>query len=107
MQGDSTMADELPAPLSSFIGREQAIVELGQLVGRSRLVTLVGPGGVGKTRLAVEVARTVRGQFAQGVRWIPLASVTDPALLPQVVASALQLSEESRRSPVERLTDAL
>jgi transcriptional regulator with XRE-family HTH domain len=63
----------LPVPLTSFIGRETELNDVGGLLGAGRLVTLTGPGGVGKTRLALEVARQQAAAFEQGVQFVPLA----------------------------------
>ena len=77
------------APLTSFIGRAGAVGEVAGLLADGRLVTATGPGGVGKTRLAGEVARRVAGEFADGVWLVELAAVTDPARVPSAVAAAL------------------
>jgi predicted ATPase len=69
----------LPTRLTSFVGRMHELQEVAELLEASRLLTLTGPGGIGKTRLALEVARRVRAQFPGGVWWIDLASVIDPA----------------------------
>src|SRR5215471_17492183 len=80
-----------PAVLTSFVGRAGQLAEVSGLLGECRLVTVTGPGGVGKTRLAGEVARGVAGRFADGVWLAELAGVGDPALVPAVVAGALGL----------------
>ena len=79
------------AALTSFVGRQEEIAAVAGLLGRARLVTVAGPGGVGKTRLAAEVAREVAGRFADGVWLAELAEVPDPALVPAAVAAALQV----------------
>ena len=79
------------AALTSFVGRAEQLAEVAGLLGECRLVTVTGPGGVGKTRLAGEVAREVAGRFADGAWLAELAGVSDPALLPAVVAGALGL----------------
>src|SRR5262249_60089201 len=79
------------AVLTSFVGRAGELAEVEGLLGECRLVTVTGPGGVGKTRLAGEVARRVASQFADGVWLAELAGVDDPALVPEVVAGALGL----------------
>jgi len=73
----------LPAVLTPLVGRDQDVAALTHLVARPevRLVTIVGPGGVGKTRVAVELASTIADQFPHGVTWVSLAAVTDPALV--------------------------
>jgi len=77
--------------LTSFVGRAEQLAEVAGLLGECRLVTVTGPGGVGKTRLAGEVARRVAGRFADGVWLAELAGVGDPALVPGVVAGAVGL----------------
>ena len=82
----------LPSTLTSFVGRKRELQELAGLVLESRLVTLTGPGGIGKTRLALEVARQQRSQFPGGTWWIDLASVTDPETVLDQVAGALGMA---------------
>ena len=83
-----------PAALTSFIGRAAPVREVAALVGQYRLVTVTGPGGAGKTRLAGEVARQVAGRFADGVWLAELAPVHDPGLVAAVVAVALGIQEQ-------------
>jgi predicted ATPase/DNA-binding CsgD family transcriptional regulator len=80
--------------LTSFVGRAGPVCEVAGLLDRGRLVTVTGPGGAGKTRLAGEVARRVAGRFADGVWLVELAPVRDPALVPAVVAAALGVREQ-------------
>lgn len=82
------MAANLPLQLTSFIGRENDLTEVGRLLSTTRLLTLVGVGGYGKTRLALEVARQLSDRFADGVWMADLAPLRDAALLPQTVAQA-------------------
>jgi predicted ATPase len=82
-----------PAALTSFVGRAQAVDEVSAQLARDRLVTVTGPGGAGKTRLASEVARQVAGRFADGVWLAELAAVTDPAQVAAVVGTALGLRD--------------
>jgi predicted ATPase/DNA-binding CsgD family transcriptional regulator len=96
-----------PAALTSFVGRAAAVSEVAGLVGQSRLVTVTGPGGVGKTRLADEVARHVAGRFADGVWLVELAAVRDPALVPAVVAAALEVREQPGVPVAEALARVL
>jgi predicted ATPase/DNA-binding SARP family transcriptional activator len=93
---------ELPGSLTSFVGRRRELEQLRALLMRPgvRLVTLTGAGGTGKTRLALEVARAVAGEFADGARFVPLAAVAEPALLPHAVAQALAL-QPSRGQSIE------
>jgi predicted ATPase/DNA-binding CsgD family transcriptional regulator len=83
-----------PAALTSFVGRAGPVREVADLLGQHRLVTVTGPGGAGKTRLAGEVAGRVAGRFADGVWLAELAAVADPALVPAVVAAALGVLEQ-------------
>ena len=102
-----TSPNNLPTQLSSFIGRERAMAELKSLLSTTRLLTLTGAGGSGKTRLALQVATTLLAEFEYGVWWVELASLTDPVLVPQQVASSLGLSEQPGRSLMDTLTGAL
>ena len=101
----------LPAPLTSFVGREWECREVGELLrpggAGSRLVTLVGAGGCGKTRLAIEVGRTRLDDFPDGVFLVELAPLSDPELLPRTVAGALGLAETLRLRALEQLTSYL
>jgi non-specific serine/threonine protein kinase len=87
----------LPSRVSSFLGRDAELLELQRLLQRSRLVTLTGAGGVGKTRLALELATGVVGTAADAVWLVELASLADEALVPQVVAQAAGIREEPTR----------
>src|SRR6202012_4569205 len=84
-----TARHNLPAPLTSFVGREQDLARVEQLLGRARLVTLTGTGGTGKTRLALEAGAQVTGRFADGVWLAELAGVADPGLVGVQVMGAL------------------
>ena len=83
----------LPAPISPLIGRATELARLPELLSRGRLVSLVGPGGSGKTRLAITAARDAAGKFRDGAWFVPLAGVTDPARIADAVADALGLSD--------------
>ena len=83
-----------PAALTSFVGRAGPVREVAGLLERHRLVTVAGPGGVGKTRLAGQVARAVAGRFADGAWLAELAPAGDPAQVPGVVAAALGVREQ-------------
>jgi predicted ATPase/class 3 adenylate cyclase len=103
----------LPLQLTSFVGREAELVTVRDLLHRHRLVTLTGPGGTGKTRLALQAAADALvptdGQtaFADGVWLVELAALADPGLVPQAVAGALGVREEPGRPLPATLTDAL
>ena len=92
--------NNLPQEMSSFIGREQALAEVTQLLGNTRLLTLVGVGGLGKTRLSLHVAADVMDDFPDGVWLAELAPLADPRLVPHAVATVLGVKEEAGR-PVE------
>lgn len=97
----------LVLPVTSFVGREQEIAEVRRLLATSRLLTLTGPGGVGKTRLALRVAAEIQVDNASNVALVELAALTDPELVPQSVASALKVSEQPGRPPLDVLADVL
>ena len=97
----------LPAPLASFVGRERQLEEVGQLLATNRLVTLSGVGGVGKTRLALEVARQVPVAVADGVHFVPLAPLRDPELVMPAIAQALGIRDSGDRPVLESLRAAL
>jgi non-specific serine/threonine protein kinase len=99
----------LPIPLTSFIGRVREQAEVQRLLSATRLLTLTGSGGCGKTRLALEVATDLllKGEFADGVWWVELATLADPALTPQAVASTLGVQEQPGKLLRETLSDYL
>ncbi len=101
------MNANLPLQLTRFIGREREIGALRRLLVDARLVTLTGPGGSGKTRLAIEVARRVAGAYRDGAVWVDLAVLADPRLLPQLLAAALGVSERREQALADVLADAL
>jgi predicted ATPase/DNA-binding CsgD family transcriptional regulator len=89
----SSQPGNLPTPLSSFIGRRHEIAEVKQKLAEQRLLTLIGPGGCGKTRLSIRVARDLQPDFEHGAWLVELAALADPGLLPQAVASSLGVRE--------------
>ena len=93
----------LPRPRTSFIGRENELVEGRRLLGHTRLLTLTGPGGCGKTRLVIELANAVAGDFPAGVRFVPLAAIKDPALVPVSIAQSFGLQDSRGRPLLEHL----
>ena len=93
--------------LTSFVGRADAVAEVAGLLASSRLVTVTGPGGVGKTRLSAEVARRVAARFADGVWLVELAAVTDPARVPPALAAALGVREIPATPAMESLVRVL
>ncbi len=85
----------LPAPLTSFVGREREVVEIKRLLPGKRLLTLVGVGGIGKTRLALQVAAEVVDAYRDGVWLVEFGSITDPALVPASVAQVFGVQERT------------
>ncbi len=100
-------ANNLPVQTTSFVGRQTALTAVERLLTGHRLVTLTGPGGTGKTRLALQVAATVASRFSDGVWLIDLAAVNDGRLVLQRVASVLGVHEEPNRPLVTTLVAAL
>jgi predicted ATPase/class 3 adenylate cyclase len=92
---------------TSFIGRESEVAELRTVVKAHRLVTLTGVGGVGKTRLALEVAARLADEFPDGVWFFELASVTDPVAVPDAVAAVLGITQQSGKTVAESVASAL
>ncbi len=95
----------LPTVLSSFVGRARELAELKELLESARLLTIAGPAGVGKTRLALQLAREAVDDFDDGAWWVALAPLTDPSLVPQAVASALMVREVPSRPLIGQLID--
>jgi predicted ATPase len=102
-----TPRHHLRQQLTSFIGREKEIAEIKTLLGRTRLLTLTGSGGCGKTRLALQVAAGLLDSYPDGIWLVELASVADPGLVPQTVASIIGVNEEPGKSLTQRVTEHL
>jgi predicted ATPase/class 3 adenylate cyclase len=102
--GDSA-AGNLPSRLTAFIGREAELEELGRLIEQSRLITLTGTGGTGKTSLAIEFATAHAASFPEGAWLARLDALTDPALVAAAIAGALRLLESPGQSIAERLVE--
>ncbi len=98
------VSEHLPVQLTSFVGRDAQISDVGQILKENRLVTLTGAGGVGKTRLAMRVAEQVADEFAGGVWFVDLAPVTNPLLVPVVLARTLGLVDQPGRSTMETVS---
>ena len=94
----------LPVQLTSFVGRDAELTQMRELLSGNRLVTLTGAGGVGKTRLAVQLAGQLTGEFGDGVWYVDLAPITDPELVPLTVARAFGLPDQPGRSTMDTLT---
>ena len=99
--------DNLPVQLTSLVGRKEEIAEVKALLDRTRLVTLSGPGGVGKTRLAVAVAQRLHDRFAAGIVFVPLAAVTRPEQVMAGIARAVGADLAGTRAPLEALAEQL
>jgi predicted ATPase/class 3 adenylate cyclase len=97
----------LPTQLTTFLGREAEIAEVLRLVDEGRLLTLTGPGGTGKTRLAIEAGRRALGRFPDGVWFVALGATAEAALVAPAIAQELGLPDRGGREPVQRLTDHL
>jgi predicted ATPase len=100
---NTVVTQNLPVQLTSFVGRDAAMHAVRQLLTDDRLVTLTGAGGAGKTRLAVEVARLIAGEFGERVRYVDLAPITDPEIVPVTVARAFGLPDQPGSSTMETL----
>lgn len=101
LRGLESTPNNLPHPVTSFVGREKEIADLCSMLGRQRLVTLVGPGGAGKSRLALETSRGLLGDFPDGIWLVEMAALPDIGLLPQALASVLCIAE-TPSCPIER-----
>ncbi len=97
---DST-PNNLPTQLTSFIGREEQVTDAKRLLGGTRLLTLTGPGGIGKTRLSLQIAADVVQQFPDGVYFVPLSAVRDPELIASVIAQAISLAVAGNTLPID------
>ena len=94
----------LPVQLTSFVGRAGELTQLRELLAQNRVLTLTGAGGVGKTRLAIQVAAAMARDFDDGVWYVDLAPITDPLLVPLTVARAFGLPDQPGRSTMDTLT---
>ncbi len=104
---DPALPNNLPLQLTSFVGRDKELAEVKALLGRTRLLTVIGGGGGGKTRLCLQVAADLLDDSGEGAWLVELAALHDPALVPQAVADALGVREEPGRPILQTLTDAL
>jgi predicted ATPase/DNA-binding CsgD family transcriptional regulator len=97
--------DGLPLQLTSFVGRERELEEIGACLDETRLLTLTGPGGSGKTRLALAATARLSEGFEDGVRWVWLAPISDPALVAEAVADAVGVRETPGLAPTEAIVE--
>ncbi|HSS61691.1 MAG TPA: LuxR C-terminal-related transcriptional regulator [Candidatus Limnocylindrales bacterium] len=102
----SDVAGNLPVQLTSFVGREREIAQVQQLLAENRLLSLTGPPGIGKTRLALQVAARVAGRFRDGCWLTELGTIRDGAQLPTVLASSLKVAERPGESLLETVASA-
>jgi predicted ATPase/class 3 adenylate cyclase len=100
-------SNNLPLQLTSFVGREKEISEVKDVIARHHLVTLIGPGGTGKTRLSLQVAQELIDQFLDGLWFVELAPILDPTLVPRTTAIAIGLRDEPQRPIIDMLCDYL
>ncbi|MEU0191659.1 LuxR C-terminal-related transcriptional regulator [Streptomyces afghaniensis] len=106
MGGSAPRRDhQLPVETTSFVDRRGELTQGRELLARARLVTLTGPGGVGKTRLAARIAARVQRAFPDGVRFVHLSGLHDPALVPLAAADALGLHDHSAQPPLDALVE--
>ena len=99
----------LPVPATAFVGRTRELVAVGELLQRPevRLVTITGPGGIGKSRLALELGRSVSEDFPSGVYFVPLGAISEASAIPLAITQALGIRESSGQSALENLKDYL
>jgi predicted ATPase/DNA-binding CsgD family transcriptional regulator len=103
----ATVPASMPTPLTSFVGRRTERAALAEALATHRLVAAIGPGGVGKTRLALAVAADVTGRYAHGAWYVDLVPVTDPAMIGAAVADVLGFGEQLGQSPTETVIGRL
>jgi len=104
LRTNAVAAQHLPMQLTSFVGRDAQMTDVRRLLAENRLVTLTGAGGAGKTRLALQVAALMAGEFGGAVWYVDLAPITDPDVVPVAAARALGLPDQPGRSPMDTLT---
>jgi predicted ATPase len=107
MAADPGPPGRLPRPRTSFVGRAAELAQARHLLAHSRLLTLTGPGGCGKTRLSIALAERARADFPDGVHFVSLAAIRDPALVPVAVAQGIGLQDSRGGRLLEHLTDYL
>lgn len=101
------LPNNLPAQVTTFVGRSREMAEVKRLLDTTRMLTLTGPGGTGKTRLSLQVAAEVLDRFPHGVWLVEFATISDPVLVPETIANAVDVREEAGRPPLDTLADAL
>lgn len=103
----SLLAPRLPTAHTTFVGRSHELAEIRGMLRKTRLLTLIGPGGCGKTRLALQAAIAFSPEFGDGLAWCDFASLSDPAHVSRAVLTTLHIDEQPGRSPVEALLEAI
>ena len=103
----TVIANNLPVQVTEFVGREKELTEIKRALKQSRLITIVGPGGIGKSRLSLELAADLAGQFNHGVFFVPLAPVVSADLAPEAIAESIGLSLASADPPEKQLLSYL
>ncbi|HSL46763.1 MAG TPA: adenylate/guanylate cyclase domain-containing protein [Anaerolineales bacterium] len=101
------LPNNLPAQLTSFVGREKELADVRRLLNNTHLLTLIGPGGTGKTRLSVQAASEALEQYPDGVWFVELAPILDPLLVPRTTAMVIGLRDEPQRPVIDMLCDYL
>src|SRR5688572_13491798 len=102
-----TPSSSIPTVLTSFIGRKHELAEIEQLLKSSRVLTLTGAAGCGKTRLALRVATEINDQYEDGIHWVELARLTNDQLIPKTVARVLSVAGKSTHPLMDELLDVL
>jgi predicted ATPase/DNA-binding CsgD family transcriptional regulator len=102
-----TYGSNIPTELTSFVGRKREVADIQRLLAATRLLTLTGTAGCGKTRLALRVSTEAWHQYPDGILWISLAQLSDPDLVPMTVAKKLDVSEQPDRSLMDGILEAL
>jgi len=101
------LPNNLPSQLTSFVGREKELADVKRLLSDTHMLTLIGPGGTGKTRLSIQVANDVLNQYPDGVWMVDLAPILDPNLVPRTTAISIGLRQEPKRPVIDMLCDYL
>jgi hypothetical protein len=101
------LPNNLPAQLTSFVGRKKELEDVSRLLHNAHLLTLIGPGGTGKTRLSIQAASEMLDRYPDGVWLVELAPIAEPALVPRTTAIAIGLRDEPQRPVIDMLYDYL
>ena len=107
LRAPDVFPNNLPTQLTSFVGRRKELADVEKLLHDAHMLTLIGPGGTGKTRLAIRAASEVLGNYPDGVWLVELAPILDPLLVPRTTAIAIGLRDEPQRPVIDMLCDYL